>query len=142
MRFAGLLLCLLNAMPLQAETLVASRTLPARTVINEGDFTIVGGDTPGAAATISEVLGKEVRSTIYSGRPLYLAGLSSPALVERNQLTTLVYQIGALTISAEGRAMERGADGDLIRVMNLSSRTIVQGAVQPDATISVSGSIK
>ncbi len=126
-------------MPAQAETLVASRTLPARTVINDGDFTIVGGDTPGAAAAIADVLGKEVRATIYSGRPLYLSGLSAPALVERNQLTTLVYKIGALKISAEGRAMERGADGDLIRVMNLSSRTIVQGAVQPDATISVSG---
>lgn len=123
-----------------AETIVASRTLPARTIITENDISIVAEGTPGAATSLGEVLGKEARATIYNGHPLFLSALAAPALVERNQLTTLVYELGALTISAEGRAMERGAAGDLVRVMNLTSRTIVQGAVQPDATISVSGS--
>ncbi|MCI5041758.1 MAG: flagellar basal body P-ring formation chaperone FlgA [Donghicola eburneus] len=119
---------------------MASRTLPARTIITETDITIAAGDTAGAATAITDVLGKETRATIYSGRPLFLSALSEPALIERNQFATLVYELGALTISAEGRAMERGAAGALVRVMNLSSRTIVQGTVQPDATISVSGS--
>lgn len=140
MRALIFVLCLCAGSQVQAETLVASRTLPARTIITETDITIAAGDTAGAATAITDVLGKETRATIYSGRPLFLSALSEPALIERNQFATLVYELGALTISAEGRAMERGAAGALVRVMNLSSRTIVQGTVQPDATISVSGS--
>lgn len=140
MRALIFVLCLCAGSQGQAETLVASRTLPARTIITETDITIAAGDTAGAATAITDVLGKETRATIYSGRPLFLSALSEPALIERNQFATLVYELGALTISAEGRAMERGAAGALVRVMNLSSRTIVQGTVQPDATISVSGS--
>ncbi|NVO25968.1 flagellar basal body P-ring formation protein FlgA [Donghicola sp. C2-DW-16] len=140
MRVLLLLTGLLLGAPAGAETIVASRTLPARTVITESDIAIAADTTPGAATNISEVIGKEARATIYSGHPLFLSALAAPALVERNQLTTLIYELGALTISAEGRVLERGAVGDLVRVMNLSSRTIVQGAVQPDASISVSGS--
>jgi flagella basal body P-ring formation protein FlgA len=140
MRALIFVFCLCAGSQAQAETLVASRTLPARTIITETDITIAAGDTAGAATAITDVLGKETRATIYSGRPLFLSALSEPALIERNQFATLVYELGALTISAEGRAMERGPAGALVRVMNLSSRTIVQGTVQPDATISVSGS--
>lgn len=137
-----LLLAICSCFSTQAfsETLLASRTLPARTIISEADLTVIAGETPGAATSITDVLGKETRATIYSGHPVFLSTLSEPAVIERNQFATLVYQIGGLTISAEGRAMERGAAGELVRVMNLSSRTIVQGVVQQDATISVSGS--
>lgn len=140
MRLLLLVICVCAGVQASAETLLASRTLPARTIISESDLTIAAGVTPGAASSIINILGKETRATIYSGHPVFLSAVSEPALIERNQFATLVYQVGGLTISAEGRAMERGAAGELVRVMNLSSRTIVQGTVQSDATISVSGS--
>ncbi|MEM9126779.1 MAG: flagella basal body P-ring formation protein FlgA, partial [Pseudomonadota bacterium] len=42
-----------------------------------------------------------------------------------------------LSITTEGRALGRGAAGDRIRVMNLSSRTTVTGLIRPDGQIEV-----
>jgi flagella basal body P-ring formation protein FlgA len=42
-----------------------------------------------------------------------------------------------LQIVTEGRALDRGAVGERIRVMNISSRATVFGTVQEDGTIQV-----
>lgn len=122
-----------------AESIVAARTLPARTLIAPTDVLVSPDTWAGTATNLDDVIGKETRTAIYAGRPLHLSALGAPAVIERNQLTTVVYNAGGLRIATEGRAMERGAVGAVIRVMNLSSRTIVQGTVQPDASISTYG---
>ena len=69
--------------------------------------------------------------------PLRPEDLGAPALVERNQIVSLVYRSGGLVILADGRALARGAEGDVIRVMNLASKTTVSGRVGPDGRILV-----
>jgi flagellar basal body P-ring formation protein FlgA len=49
----------------------------------------------------------------------------------------LRYAAGPLAITTEGRALARGGAGDVIRVLNLSSRNTVTGRVQPDGAVSV-----
>lgn len=129
----------LAAAPVWAETLVANRTLPARTVIAPGDLVANPAIVPGAATQISEVAGKETQAVIYAGQPIYLALLAAPALVERNQMIRLVFDQDGLRIMTEGRALERGAAGTLIRVMNQGSRTVVQGIVAEDGSVNVTG---
>jgi flagellar basal body P-ring formation protein FlgA len=75
--------------------------------------------------------------TLYAGRPIPLSALGPPALVERNQVVTLVFQRGGLEIRAEGRALGRGGEGDTIRIMNLASRNTVTGWVTGDGLIHV-----
>jgi flagella basal body P-ring formation protein FlgA len=82
-------------------------------------------------------VGMEARVAIYAGRPVRAQDLGAPALVERNQLVPLIYLSGGLAISTEGRALARGAAGEVIRVMNLSSRNTVNGRVGPDGAIYV-----
>ncbi|GAB4387259.1 flagellar basal body P-ring formation chaperone FlgA [Albidovulum sp.] len=120
-----------------AETLVAARTLRAQSLIGPGDVIAVPGEIPGAAATAGEVIGLETRVAIYQGRPLRLADLGPPALVERNQIVTLRYAAGRLEITAEGRALGRAGIGEPVRVMNLVSRVTLTGIVEPDGTIRV-----
>ena len=50
---------------------------------------------------------------------------------------TLVFLKGGLRIATEGRALGRGSEGEIIRVMNLSSRTTVSGRIQSDGSIEV-----
>ena len=45
------------------------------------------------------------------------------------QIVTLVYNVGGLGITTEGRALARGGLGEIIRVMNNSSRTVIAGQV-------------
>ena len=131
------LLFLLAASPVLAESVVATRTIRAQTLIAPEDVTTVAADLPGALQDPSAALGLETRVAIYAGRPVRLADLGTPTLVQRNQVVALIFLAGGLAISTEGRAMARGSEGEVIRVINLASRTTVSGRVGPDGAIYV-----
>jgi flagellar basal body P-ring formation protein FlgA len=124
--------------PALAESVVATRTLRAHTLIGPDDVALAQrAVAPGAAAHPDQVVGLEARVTLYSGRPIPLSALGPPALVERNQVVTLVFQRGGLEIRAEGRALGRGGEGDAIRIMNLASRNTVTGWVTETGEVHV-----
>lgn len=136
MRWFPLVLAL-TPLPAGAEAVVALRTLPARSVIAAADLTVVDAEIEGALSDISAAVGLELRTTLFAGRPLRREDLVQAALVERNQSVTLVFAAGGLSIAVEGRALDRGAEGEAIRVMNLASRTTLTGRVAPDGRIIV-----
>jgi len=122
---------------LAAQTVVAERTLRAHTVVVAGDLALSDQAVGGAATDIDAVAGRELRAAVYKGQPILLSNLTAPALVERNQMVTLLFDNGAVTISVEGRALDRGGPGDLVRVMNTMSRQTVQGVITADGTVRV-----
>lgn len=131
-----LLLLLLPTMA-QAEAVIATRTIRAQTILMPADMTVVDAAIPGALEEAETAIGMESRVTLYAGRPIRAADLGPPAIVDRNQLVPLAYQAGALTILTEGRALARGGVGDVIRVMNLASRTTVTGRIGTDGMVQV-----
>lgn len=133
----ALALIALLATPALADSMVATRTIRAQSVIGPDDIAMVAAEIPGALSTPELAVGMEARVTLYAGRPVHEADISAPALVKRNQLVTLVFQTAGLTIHTEGRALERGSLGDLVHVMNLSSHLTIQGLVAPDGSVSV-----
>ncbi|NJM81763.1 MAG: flagellar basal body P-ring formation protein FlgA [Tabrizicola sp.] len=128
---------ILLAQPAFAESVVALRTIRAQTVIGAEDLTSVDAEITGALIDPGEAIGLEARVAIYAGKPVRPSDLGPPALVERNQIIPLIYLSGGLAIKAEGRALARGGEGDVIRVMNLGSRTTVSGRVASDGAIYV-----
>ncbi|MGS4946302.1 flagellar basal body P-ring formation chaperone FlgA [Meridianimarinicoccus sp. RP-17] len=120
-----------------ADTLAAARNLPAHSVLTEGDLVRDDTPVPGALHDPAQAIGRETRVAIYAGRPVFGGDLTSPALVERNQIVPLTYFHAGLAISTDGRALDRGSVGDRIRVMNLASRSTVIGRVGSDGSISV-----
>ncbi|WP_425603396.1 flagellar basal body P-ring formation chaperone FlgA [Ruixingdingia sedimenti] len=134
------LLVLLAASPAGADTLVAARTIRAQAILTPADVTVTPAAVPGALAHPDEALGMETRVVLYAGRPIRPEDLGPPAIVDRNQTVPLAYRAGPLTIRAEGRALARGGAGDVIRVMNLASRTTVSGVIRPDGSVAVGAS--
>lgn len=128
---------ILSAPPVFADALVATRVIRAGTVLSELDVNLVEAEIPGAATALDQVVGQEVRVTIYPGRPVLTDNIGPPALVQRNQIVPLVYQAGPLAILAEGRALSKGAEGEVIRVMNTTSHVTVSGQVGPDGMVRV-----
>jgi flagellar basal body P-ring formation protein FlgA len=120
-----------------AESLIAVRTIRAQSVISAEDVSVVDAVMDGVVLTPAAAIGQEARVTIYAGRAVLLADLGPAAVVDRNQLVPLRFQAGTLAIMTEGRALERGAEGDVIRIMNLSSRLTVTGRVMPDGSVNV-----
>lgn len=131
------LVLLVLATPAAADSLVALRTIPARSVIAAADMTLVDADIAGAVTDPVLIIGQEARVAVFAGRPIRAADFVAPALVDRNQLVSLSYDAGGLTIVTEGRAMERAGAGEVVRVMNLTSRATVFGTVTGPGVVQV-----
>ena len=137
MRACLLALTLSAPVPALADALIATHTIRAQTVLGAEDFSLVEADIPGALTDPLAAIGLEARVTLYAGRPITAASVGAAALVERNQTVALVYRAGGLSILTEGRALARGGPGDVIKVMNLSSRATVTGTINPDGSVAV-----
>lgn len=131
------LLVTLIAQTAAADILVPVRTIRPKEVLTASDLALKPGEVLGALSDPSDVIGQEARVALYPGRPVRAGDIAPPAIVERNDLVILTFSRGGLTISAEGRALGRGAEGELIRVMNLSSRSTVTGRIAADGSVEV-----
>lgn len=125
------------AAPLAAETLIATRLIRAQEVIRPGDVTLASGNVPGALQDPAKAIGQEARIALYPGRPVMRGQTAPPALIERNEIVTLIYQRAGLAITAEARALGRAAAGEKVRVMNTGSRMSVFGTVTQDGAVRV-----
>jgi flagellar basal body P-ring formation protein FlgA len=120
-----------------AESVIALRRIPAQSVVSAADLDTVDAVIEEAVTDAALVIGQEARVTIYPGRPIRSADFGPPALVDRNQIVSLIYVAGGLQITVDGRALGRGGTGDIIRAMNLSSRTTVSGIVTETGAVRV-----
>ena len=78
----------------------------------------------------ADLLGREVRRTVYAGQSIRPQDTRPPRLVKRNQLVTLKYVKGPLEISLTGRALGEASANEPVTVLNLESRQVVEGIVQ------------
>ncbi len=140
MRF--LILAALLPAASMADSVVATRTIRAQNVISAEDLAMVPAEIAGALTSADAAVGLEAKVTLFAGRPVRAADLVQPALIQRNQVVSVVYQVAGLTIRTDGRALERGRAGAMIKVMNLSSHLMVQGAVTADGSVRVSPNLQ
>jgi len=129
--------CLL-AFPASAETIVAARTIPAQTLIARDDLLIRDLTVTGGESDPLLFVGMESRVALYAGRPIRVGDVGFPAVVERNQIIPLIFNQNGLTIATEGRSLARAGPGDVIRVMNLASRSTVSATIGANGTAYVS----
>ena len=61
-----------------------------------------------------------------------------PAIVQRNDTVTIVYEAPGLTLTLRGQAQDAGALGDTISVLNVESKRVVQGVVSGPGRVTVS----
>ncbi|MCB1508643.1 MAG: flagellar basal body P-ring formation protein FlgA [Hyphomicrobiaceae bacterium] len=104
---------------------IAARRLPRRGALDIADI------EPGLAAT----------RALRAGSMLAPGDLAAPPYVERNGLVTLIYRAGALQLTARGRALDVGAEGSLVSVLNLQSNRVVQGVVSAPGLVVVTAGI-
>ncbi len=121
-----------------ADVIVPVKTIRANTVLTADLLTLNSNLSGPGLSDMSQAIGLETRVMLYAGRPIRAEDLIQPALVERNALVPIVFQQSGLTITTLGRALDRGAAGDTVRVMNASSRNTLFGTVLEDGRIFVS----
>lgn len=131
----ALLICL--PLPSIAETLVATQTIRSHTLLMPEHLGVSAATVPGALSHPDQAIGQEARVILYAGRPIRPGDIGPAAIIERNQIVTLRYRSHALSIATEARALGRAGPGDVLRVMNLASRTTVSGVVSPQGDVIV-----
>lgn len=75
------------------------------------------------------LLGFTARQSLRAGQPLRRADLAKPEMVKRDEFVTLLYQIPGVTLTIRGKAVDSGAIGDVIGVVNVQSKRTVQGTI-------------
>lgn len=137
MRCFTALFLLLAGAPCYAETVVAAHTIRPQTILTAQDLVVSPAQTVGAFSEVEDLIGLETRTALYAGRPIRPGDVGPPAIVDRNQIVSLTYIAGGLTITTEARALGRGGVGDMIRVLNISSRMTLEGRIAPDGSVLV-----
>lgn len=137
MRFFALFVSVFAMTPVLADTVVATRTIRAHSVLTAQDLAIKPIAMIGTFDDPALLVGMETRTALYAGRPIREGDIGPPAIVDRNQIVTLLYRQGSLTITAEARSLGRGGIGDTLRVLNMSSRMTVEGRIQVDGSVLV-----
>lgn len=112
---------------------VATRRLALGEVVGPRDARLVRLRAervrPGMAQSLDQVVGQQLRRPMGGDLPFVAADLGAPALVEKNALVTLVLEAPGLSLTAQGRALEAAPRGGVVPVMNMTSRSIVEGQV-------------
>jgi flagella basal body P-ring formation protein FlgA len=116
-----------------AEVLTLTRPLARGDVIKAADVAMarrpradVGADV---LADATKAVGLAARNTINVGRSLRAADLMKPEMVQRNESVTIVYEVPGIMLTVRGKAMDSGAEGDMIDVLNVQSKRTVRGTV-------------
>jgi len=118
-----------------AVTVTASSTLKRGSQLSASDLVIKDAGGVAKADILAEYVGKELARTIYNGSPIRQNDVKEPVMVRRNSRVNMIYRLGRLEITATGRALQEGALGDMVTVINLDSRKKVDGVVTARGTV-------
>ena len=77
----------------------------------------------------SAVIGMQLKRQIAAGVPIPVADLMQPTQVNRGDPVGLRLQVGGLSLTAQGMALESGAIGERIRVRNVSSQAVLDAEI-------------
>src|SRR2546423_10848376 len=80
-------------------------------------------------APVTEILGRAARRALRAGQVLRNADLMKPEFVQRGEMVTLHYEVPGVVITMRGKALEAGAEGDTVNVLNEQSKRTLQGTV-------------
>ena len=75
------------------------------------------------------LIGMSPRRTIRAQAMIRSTDLETPVVVAKNSLVTIRLETERMQLTVQGRAMEDGAQGDVVRVMNTKSNTVVNAVV-------------
>ena len=102
-------------------------------IIRESDVLVVtvpaNGSHDAIVENIEGLVGLEARRVLQADKPVRLADVRPPVLVKKGSLVTMVVQTPVMRLSTVGQALEDGALGEVVRVLNPKSHQTIQGTV-------------
>jgi flagella basal body P-ring formation protein FlgA len=122
---------------------VLTRAIARGAVIEAGDIDWVQLPANRVNAQIitdtQSLIGMAARRPLRADAPLRGYDIEAPVIIARGEIVSLIFRSGPLTLSARARAMEDGAQGELIRFVNLQSNRTVEAVADGPGRARVTG---
>lgn len=125
---------------------VLSRRLSSGTTISNSDieFKLVSGEqlTGDVITDAKQIEGMELRHDVQEGQLLHSRDVILPRYVIRGSLVTIKIKTPVLLITAQGRSLQDGGVGDIVRVTNTQSNRVIEGVVEAPGVVRIQTSQK
>ncbi len=125
-----------------AEVPVLRSTLRKGTIIGQRDieFITMRADSLNDAYFIdaNDIIGMTPRKILIPGKPVTENDIEAPQVVTRGDAIVITLKSGPMTLTAQGKALENGATGDLIRVTSSEGSRTLQALVTGDKEVQIS----
>ena len=122
---------------------VAVRRMMPGDIIGAADIQIARLRASAVRADVAQfpaqAIGMALRHPVGPGAPLLMADLARPQTVQKGQAVQMQLETPGISVTAQGVAMEGGAVGERVRVLNASSRAVVEAEVLANGRVRVSG---
>ncbi len=116
-----------------SEVPVPARRLAPNDVITANDVKFVSmrdDRVPRDAVTnADDLIGMAAKRSLRPGVPVQSIAVQQPILVPKGSLVTIVLQAPRMTLTAQGKALENGTEGETIRVANSRSKKTIEAEV-------------
>ena len=123
------------------DVLVADTDLERHAVLGEDNLKLERCDVyeteSGTFTELEDILGFRARHIIPAGRVILGQDIERIPLIERGDSVTLSIVMGGITVSATGRALDEGTEGDVIAVRNERSGRLLMGRIVGKGEVSV-----
>jgi flagella basal body P-ring formation protein FlgA len=114
------------------EAATLTRSLRIGEIIKASDITMSRRpktDLRGESMGPDQVIGMAAKIALRNGQALRTDDLIKPQIVQRNEAVTIYYEVPGIMLTVRGKAVEGGAMGDVVGVLNIQSNRTVQATV-------------
>lgn len=114
----------------KVNVLALKNRLKSGTIINENDIIVIKKsvkDKNDLVKNKTDLIGKKLKKSINSNRPIYHSNLEKDWLIQKNSSIIIENKIGGITVKDQGIALENADFMDVLKVKNIKSGKIIYG---------------
>jgi len=115
------------------EAMVPARPIAAGEVLKASDLTVARRPKSEFAANVvteaAQAVGRSSRRALRPGQAIRAAELVKTEIVQRNESVAITYEVPGIMLTLRGQALEAGAQGDVINVINVQSKKTIRATV-------------
>jgi flagella basal body P-ring formation protein FlgA len=122
------------------EAATLTRSLKPGEVVKASDVTMERrpkAELRGDGMAAGQAVGLAAKVALRGGQALRTDDLIKPQVVQRNESVTIYYEVPGILLTVRGKALEAGAVGDVVGVLNIQSNRPVQATVIGPGRVSI-----
>lgn len=91
----------------------------------------------GVVTDATQLINRELRHPVSEGEILRTSDILPPRMVKRGSLISMKIQTAFMVVTAQGKALQDGTLGEVVRVLNTQSNRTIEGTVTGPDTVTV-----